>query len=162
MTDIPVDSARAAWPPSFEMTRRACPGAQAQGCVIARSDLAEAAEWLVPRAPRYSGLQLTLGHDEAVFWSPQPVALPWLPVPVTYLQPPRRKVFLPVGWSHALSSDVLEHLLSKLVPGAGFVAPLVLWPHSPAAEASPIKIILLAESLSVSAVDWTFLARGQK
>ncbi len=72
MTLAPSEKRSATWPLPLVLTKQENSGAQAQGCVVARSSLSVVAERLAPRAQRYASLRLTLGHEEAVFWSTKP------------------------------------------------------------------------------------------
>ena len=137
------------------------PGAQAQGFAVASSDLASIASRLEPRARRYPNLRLTLGRSEAVFWSTQSVDLPWLPVSVTYLQPPTNRVFMPVGWAHNVSEQMFQQLLDSLLSGSESGMPIVLLPLSPELNSSGVKIVRLESSMSVATADWAGLSRGR-
>lgn len=161
MTDALQNQSPAAWPLPLILTRQESEGAQAQGCVVARSELAQIADRMGARSQRYAALRLTLGETDAVFWSTQPVDLPWLPVSCMYLQPPSNQIFLPIGWVHNAAEGMLDSLLSDLSPGPKAVKPMALLPRLPDSNVSTIRILELADSLSVAAVDWAFLARDQ-
>lgn len=160
MIDEAPVSRVATCPLPLRLIKSVDPGAQAQGFAIARSELARAAPRLEPRARRYPNLRLTLGNSEAVFWSTQAVDLPWLSVPVTYLQPPANRIFMPVGWTHNVSEQMFQELLNSLVSGSEPGTPIVLLPLSPDRDSSELKIIKLESSLSVATVDWARLSRG--
>ncbi|MEM6496945.1 MAG: hypothetical protein AAGB04_30740 [Pseudomonadota bacterium] len=162
MTATSIDKRQASRPITLALHKQANSGAKAQGCIAARSDLVEVARHIAPRSQRYASLRLTLGTAEAVFWSTQPVDLPWLPVQVTYLQPPSQQIFLPIGWAHNVADGTLSSLLADIPARSSIVGPLALLPRSPASEVSAIRLIELEQSLSVAAVDWAFLARGQE
>lgn len=161
MIDDAIDRPPAICPLPLRLLKRADPGAQAQGFVVARSDLAKVASKLEPRARRYGDLRLTLARSEAVFWSTQSVDLPWVPVPVTYLQPPSNRVFMPVGWAHNIADNMFQAILENLLSGSEPGTPIVLLPVSPQSNSSGIKIVSLDNSLSVATVDWASLSRGQ-
>ncbi len=161
MIDEAIERRAAICPLPLRLIRRGDPGAQAQGFAVARSDLASIATRLEPRARRYPNLRLTLGHSEAVFWSTQAADLPWLPVPVTYLQPPTNRIFMPVGWTHNVSETMFQELLERLLSGSERGTPIVLLPLSPELHASAFKIVRLESSLSVATVDWSSMSRGR-
>lgn len=161
MTDVTDHITDATWPLPVLLTRCEAQGAQAQGCVVAQSELKRVAGHMVSRAQRYAALRLTLTRSEAVFWSTRPVDLPWLPVSVRYLHTPTHQVFLPIGWDHNISEEALSALLRAVLSKPRSGNPVVLLPREPNASSSTIKLIELAESLSVAAVDWAFLSRGQ-
>ena len=160
MTDVHHDSTTTSWPLPLLLSKQEHTGAQAQGCIVARSDLTAVAKHLATRSQRYPTLRLTLANSDAVFWSTQSVDLPWLPVAVTYLQPPINQIYIPIGWAHNLAETALDAVLSQLLAQPKDRGPLVLLPQSPDMDQSAIRIIELADSLSVSAVDWAFLSRG--
>ena len=161
MTDTRPHRPSLSHPLPLLLTRHDHPGAQAQGCVVALSHLAGIARKLGTRAQHYVPLRLTLANREAIFWSTQPTDLPWLPVPGIYLQPPSKRVFLPIGWACNVSEKILHALLKDMVLNVEPAPPLVLMPQSPDAKSSAVRIILLADSLSVAGVDWALLSRDE-
>ena len=166
MTDATTAARPAAWPLPLMMSRHNERGVQAQGFVLALSDLPALARRMARRARHYAGLRLTLCATEAVFWSTQSADLPWLPVHVTYLHPPSNRIFLPIGWAHNVPDRFFSSLLSDVLSerDSGTMqaeTPLLLLPLSPAWQSSPVRIVDLAGSLSVAAVDWALLSRGR-
>ena len=146
------------------MTLRLCRepqvGATAQGIVTSRAVLHKHASGLAGRAGHYNRLQLSLTDDAAIFWSAESCELPWLGDDVQYLGPPRRRIFLPIGWQMALPDTLLNAALACLPIRCPPGTPLLVMPHhSGAATADGVRVIELCDSLSASAVDWRALSR---
>ena len=148
------------WPLPFALVKHRETGIRPQGCVVERSNTAVIAQRLGPRAQRYAGLRLTFGQNQIVFWSTESVDLPWLPIPVVYLQPPKNRMFLPIGWRLTVPDRMLQGILEQLPLNSQPGSPLVLLPQSANASSSSPSVIALTGSLSVAAVDWALLARG--